>query len=217
MSAPLGFWFEFASSYSYPAAMRIGDAAAAAGVALSWQPFLLGPIFAARGWRDSPFNIYPDKGRYMWRDLERICAAEGLPLARPARFPANSLLAARVAVAGAGAAWLPGYVRAVYAAGFGRGADIADPAVLAEALAEAGAPAALLEAAEDPAVKGRLRAQTAAAEACGIFGAPSFTVGEGAAPELFWGHDRMADAIAWAGQGEMPHRAPRLQPAPPRV
>ena len=43
------------------------------GVALAWRPFLLGPIFAAQGWRDSPFNIYPAKGRYMWRDMERIC------------------------------------------------------------------------------------------------------------------------------------------------
>ena len=54
--------------------------ARAAGVAVRWRPFLLGPIFKAQGWNTSPFNIYPDKGRYMWRDLERICGALGLPL-----------------------------------------------------------------------------------------------------------------------------------------
>jgi 2-hydroxychromene-2-carboxylate isomerase len=53
----LDFWFDFASTYSYPAAMRIGPAAAAAGVAVRFRPFLLGPIFMAQGWDTSPFNI----------------------------------------------------------------------------------------------------------------------------------------------------------------
>src|SRR5271165_1062671 len=89
------FWYEFASTYSYPAAMRAASLAKARAVELAWRPFLLGPIFAANGWRDSPFNIYPPKGRYMWRDMERICGALGLPLRRPEPFPQNSLLAAR--------------------------------------------------------------------------------------------------------------------------
>src|ERR1700749_1298193 len=75
------FWYEFVSTYSYPAAVRLEGAAKAAGVAVRWRPFLLGPIFASQGWKDSPFNLYPVKGKYMWRDLERICAREGLPLA----------------------------------------------------------------------------------------------------------------------------------------
>ena len=94
---PLEFWFEFASTYSYPAAMRVEDAARAAGVPLVWRPFLLGPIFGAQGWNDSPFNVYPVKGRYMWRDLERVCAKHGLPLPAARAFPRNGLLAARVA------------------------------------------------------------------------------------------------------------------------
>ena len=87
------FWFEFASTYSYPAAMRIAHKAARRGVAIEWKPFLLGPIFAAQGWDDSPFNLYPAKGRYMWRDLERICEAQGLPFHRPSQFPRSGLLA----------------------------------------------------------------------------------------------------------------------------
>jgi 2-hydroxychromene-2-carboxylate isomerase len=93
--AQVDFWYEFASTYSYPAAMRIGTLAAERGVTVAWRPFLLGPLFAEQGWRDSPFNIYPAKGRYMWRDMERICGALGLPLRRPDPFPQNSLLAAR--------------------------------------------------------------------------------------------------------------------------
>ena len=97
----LDFWFDFASTYSYPAAMRIGPLAEQAGVEVRFRPFLLGPIFKAQGWTTSPFNLYPAKGRHMWRDLERLCADLGLPFRRPDPFPQNSLLAARVAIAGA--------------------------------------------------------------------------------------------------------------------
>ena len=96
-SPVLDFWFEFASTYSYPAAMRVEKLAGAAGVAVRWRPFLLGPIFKAQGWDNSPFNLYPDKGRYMWHDLERLTASMGLPFRRPDPFPQSSLLAARVA------------------------------------------------------------------------------------------------------------------------
>ena len=72
--------------------------ARAAGVELVWRPFLLGPVFLAQGWNDSPFNIYPPKGRYMWRDLARLAARYGLPLRMPSRFPRNGVLAARVAL-----------------------------------------------------------------------------------------------------------------------
>jgi len=192
--APVEFWFEFASTYSYPAAMRVEAAARAAGVPLAWKPFLLGPIFGAQGWKDSPFNIYPAKGRYMWRDLDRVCQRHGIPLRRPSRFPRNGLLAARVALLGAAEPWGPDFVRAVYRANFADDRDIADPAVLGEALAalrlDAGA---LLEAAQAPGNKERLKRQTEHAIEVGIFGAPSF-VSRG---ELFWGNDRLEDALAW--------------------
>src|SRR5262245_24506012 len=79
MPGELEFWFEFASTYSYLAAERIEPLASKAGVRLAWRPFLLGPIFRAQGWNDSPFNVYPLKGRYMWRDMERLCDAYELP------------------------------------------------------------------------------------------------------------------------------------------
>ena len=84
--AEIEFWYEFGSTYSYPAAMRIERLAADAGVALRWRPFLLGPIFKAYGWNDSPFNIFAAKGRYMWRDIERICEEAEIPLLLPAQF-----------------------------------------------------------------------------------------------------------------------------------
>jgi 2-hydroxychromene-2-carboxylate isomerase len=194
----LEFWYEFASTYSYPAAMRVESLAAAAGVAVRWRPFLLGPIFGSQGWRDSPFNIYPVKGKYMWRDLERICAREGLPLALPPHaFPQNGLKAARLALAGGADGWTPAFTRAVYTANFAQQKDIADDAVLADILARLGIdPAGTAAAANAPFNKERLKAQTDEAVARGLFGAPSLTVGE----ELFWGNDRLEDAIAWAAK-----------------
>jgi 2-hydroxychromene-2-carboxylate isomerase len=188
-------WFEFASSYSYPALMRIEPLARAAGVALEYKPFLLGPIFSAQGWNTSPFNLYEAKGRYMWRDLARICEREGLPLQRPSVFPRNGLLAARVAFAHAGRDWLPRFVRGVYSANFARDQDIADPEVIAAILAELGQDAsAVLEIASSLETKAGLRAQTEAARDHGIFGAPSFI----ARGELFWGNDRLEEALAFA-------------------
>jgi 2-hydroxychromene-2-carboxylate isomerase len=190
----LQFWFEFASTYSYPAAARIEAACAAVGVALSWHPFLLGPIFAAQGWTDSPFNLYPAKGRYMWRDLERTCARLSLPFVRPSRFPRNGLLAARVAACAAAEPWLPAFVRAVYHANFVEDQEIADARVISAVVDGLGQPgAAWIERAQREDAKQALRAQTDRARSAGLFGAPTFVVDD----ELFWGNDRLDEAIGW--------------------
>ena len=193
------FWFEFASTYSYPAAMRIEAAAKAKGVAVEWRPFLLGPIFAAQGWKDSPFNELPVKGKYMVRDLERICAALDLPFQLPTPFPQHSLLCARIA------AVLDGPLRSrfaccVYQLEFGEGRTISDPLVAAEALRRAGLDAALLERAQDDDVKSALRAATAEAQELGIFGAPTFVTAD---KEIFWGNDRLEEALEWALKGHL--------------
>ena len=134
----LEFWFEFASTYSHPAALRIEARARERGVRVLWRAFLLGPIFREQGWNDSPFNLYPAKGRYMWRDLERICEGHGVPYRRPTAFPRNGLLAARVACAFAEEAWLPEFVRRAYLANFALDRDIGSEEVVAACLGEAG-------------------------------------------------------------------------------
>ena len=141
----LEFWFEFGSTYSYPAAMRVERLARAAGVGLHWKVFLLGPIFRDLGWDDSPFNLQPAKGRYMWRDLERICARHEIPFRRPSQFPRSGLLAARVACCFPDASWLPEFVRSVYRANFAEDLDISAPAIVSRCLACSGEdPAAIL-------------------------------------------------------------------------
>jgi len=135
------------------------------------------------------------KGQYMWRDLERICMRLDLPMRRPSQFPRNGLLAAPVALVGAGQTWGPPFVRAMYHANFAEDMDIADPGVVGSVLRRLGQdPAAVLEAAG--AAKDALRAQTERAVALGIFGAPTFVSGD----ELFWGNDRLEDALAWHRQ-----------------
>ncbi len=193
--ARLDFWYEFASSYSYLAAMRVAPLAEAAGVELRWRPFLLGPIFAAQGWRDSPFNLYPAKGRYMWRDMQRICAARGLAVQMPPGFPQNSLLAARLALA-APEEKRPEFSRAVFHAEFGQGKLISEETVLAEILANLGLPAAemLAKAKSDP-IRALLREETENAQRIGLFGAPTFVTVDS---EIFWGDDRLEQALAWA-------------------
>src|SRR5215510_5443162 len=114
--------------------MRVEDAARAAGVALVWRPFLLGPVFGAQGWNDSPFNVYPVKGRYMWRDLERICRKEGLAFQHPSRFPRGSLTGARVACLGADEPWGPAFVRAMYHANFAENRETGEVDVVAAIL-----------------------------------------------------------------------------------
>ena len=193
MSGEVEFWFEFASTYSYVAAMRIEAAATRVGARVLWRPFLLGPIFTEQqGIKDSPFNVNPVRGRYMWRDLERLCAKHGLPWRKPSVFPRNSILAARVALVGAEQPWGPAFVRAVFVANFARDQDISQRAVVEEALAQVGADVpTVLSRAETPEIKQGLRDQTTRAAQLGIFGAPNFIV----KGELFFGQDRMEDAL----------------------
>jgi 2-hydroxychromene-2-carboxylate isomerase len=191
----LDFFYDFASTYSYIAAMRIAPLAESAGVTLRWRPFLLGPIFKAQGWDTSPFNLYPAKGRYMVRDCERQCADLGLAFRLPEPFPASSLLASRVALVALEEGWGEDVSRAVYRAEFAEGRNIGDPEVIDGTVQTLGRDsAAALARAQSDGIKAKLRAETEEAQRLGIFGAPSFV----AAGELFWGNDRLEQALDFA-------------------
>jgi 2-hydroxychromene-2-carboxylate isomerase len=194
--ATIEFWYEFASPYSYLAAGHIEGLAAEKRLAIEWRPFLLGPIFKTRAHDPSPFqNPSPAQRRYRWRDVQRLCAAAGLPLRLPSAYPRNGLLAARVALVAIDEGWGPTFTRAAFHANFAEDRDIGAPAVMGALVAALGHDAAaVLERAASPANKERLKASGEAAIRRGIFGAPSFLVGE----ELFWGNDRLEQAIAWA-------------------
>jgi 2-hydroxychromene-2-carboxylate isomerase len=195
--AVLDFWYDLASTYSYLAAMRIRPLAQSAKVAVRFRPFLLGPLFKAQGWTTSPFNLYEAKGRHMWRDLERECGRLGLPFNRPAPFPQNSLLAARLALVGLEQGWGEDFTLAVFRVEFGEGRSL-DEATLRDVLTKLNVDAAAaLAAAQSEGVKNALRAQSEEAQRLGVFGAPTFITADG---ELFWGNDRLEQAIAWAAR-----------------
>jgi 2-hydroxychromene-2-carboxylate isomerase len=191
------FWFDFGSNYSYLSMMCIRRLALEAGVRVVLKPFLLGPIFKAQGWETSPFVLQAAKGRYVWRDMARQCAKHGLRWRQPSVFPRNGLLAARVALRGEGTQWVEAFCERVMLANFADDRDIGDEAVIGGILAELGVDGgAIIAAAQGDACKETLRARTAAAQARGIFGAPMFFVGD----EMFWGNDRLEDALALAGR-----------------
>jgi 2-hydroxychromene-2-carboxylate isomerase len=198
MPADVELWCEIASTYTYLAAMRVDAVAARAHVTVEWSPFLLGPIFAAAGWTTSPFEVYPAKGSYMWRDVARTAEELGLGFKKPSVFPRNTVLAARVSVLGVARGWGPAFIRRTLVANFAEDREIAEPSVIDELLTELGLDAKAVRAeADSPAWKPRLREATARGTARGVFGAPTFFVGD----EMFWGNDRLEQAVAWAAQG----------------
>ena len=191
------FWFDFGSNYSYLSMLRIRQLAADAGVQVRLKPFMLGPIFKALGWETSPFVLQTMKGNYVWRDMQRQCDKFGLRWQRPSSFPRNGLLAARIALQGDGVPWLAAFCEQVMLANFADDREIGDETVLAAILDSLDVDsAAVIAAARSEAAKDALRERTADAQARGIFGAPMFFVGD----EMFWGNDRLEDAIALAVQ-----------------
>lgn len=201
MSRPrLDFWFDFGSTYSYPASQRIHALAEESQVSVRFRPFMLGAIFKAQGWDTSPFNLYPAKGAYMWRDLQRVCDDLGLALVRPDPFPQNSLLAARVAAAVSNESWACRYCVQVFREEFAHGRQIADPAVIRSVLDRFSSKADdILERAQSLEIKEQLRSETETAAKLGLFGAPSFVTKD---YEVFWGNDRLESALAWTHRAE---------------
>jgi 2-hydroxychromene-2-carboxylate isomerase len=192
----LEFWYDFASPYAYLSAMRIEMLANAAEVRIAWRPFLLGPIFQAQGWATSPFNIYPAKGRYMIRDLERQSADRGLVFHRPTPFPQHSVRPARIALVGQTEGWIAAFTRAVFVRQFAHALDLTDSAAMTAMLVHIGLESArIIALSNTPSTKEALRQQTAQALEFGIFGAPTFRTHDG---EIFWGDDRLEQAISAA-------------------
>jgi 2-hydroxychromene-2-carboxylate isomerase len=190
---PLDFWFDFASPYSYVAAMRIESLCSDAGVPLRWRPFLLAPIFESHGAKHSPM-LDPARNWYMWRDLERLSVKYGIPWRKPTAFPRNTVLPARVAAAHGTEPWCADFVRATFVANFGFDRDIGHEDAVASILVDIGRPPSAITLAIDDEHRGLLRGNIEQAIAIGIFGAPNCVVGN----ELFWGEDAVDDAIRWA-------------------
>lgn len=192
---PIDFWIEYGSTYTYLSVARMRGLAARAGVAVRWQPFFVMPIMAELGLTQGPFLPYPAKTAYMWRDIERRAARHGIAYARPSAYPVASLQTARIACIAAEEGWCEDFTEGVFRLHWTQDILVGTEANLHTVLAALGQdPDAVIARAQTPAVKEALRQQTERARSLGIFGAPSFTV----ASELFWGDDRLEDALDWA-------------------
>lgn len=186
MTSTPQFFFDFGSPASYLAWKRLPDLQARTGVTFELVPMLLGGVFKATG-NASPVTV-PAKGAWMGRDLARWAERYGTPFRFNPHFPINTLRLMRGAIAAQARGELVAYADAVFDAIWQDQRNMGDPAEVAAALTAAGLDAAAYAAAgEDDAVKARLVANTEAAVAAGIFGAPSFLV----AGELYFGQDRM--------------------------
>jgi 2-hydroxychromene-2-carboxylate isomerase len=194
MPRQLDLYFFVGSTYSHLAVNRAGALAAAHGVALNWRPFSVRTLM--REQNNSPFVGKPVKMAYMWRDLERRARRFGIPFDGVPPYPIDPQERANhVATLAAMEGWCEPFVREAYRTWFGDKLDPGNPDVLARIVATLGRPADCVERAEQPDVVARYVAQTDSARKLGLFGSPSFVH---AGQELFWGDDRLEEAIEWA-------------------
>ena len=198
-TAPITFYFDFSSPYSYIASEWIEALAARHGRTVQWNAMLLGASFQVTEIR-TPVS-YPLKREYSMRDFERSARFAGVPLTMPEKFPIATQNAARIfwwlhdnEGAERAVAWARHGLRALFA----RGVDLSDNAALLRLCAEFGLDPEQAEAAwSDPQRKARLKAVNDAAIAAGVFGAPYFVI-DG---EPFWGNDRRAQIERWLEKG----------------
>jgi 2-hydroxychromene-2-carboxylate isomerase len=196
----LEFWIGYGSTYSYLSVMRIGQAVAGKGITVDWKPFNIRTLMIEKGLPTGPFTPRPEKLAYMWRDLERRAQRRGLPYAKPPHYPVDSQKTVRVAFLAAREGWCEDFSRAVFQMNFVAGRSIGGPGNLEAALAQIGRdPTRTIERAHEPDFEEGLAAQTRRAIDLGMFGSPNFRVGE----ELFWGDDRLEDAIEWCLTGQL--------------
>ena len=188
MSKSIDFYFDFSSTYSYLALPGLQRLAEERGVAVNWMPIALGAIFKAH--EHAPPTPGTAKGRYIWRDVERTAELNGQPFNWPRPFPFNSMTAARVYwhLAETDSDRAMTWARAVFDAAFGEGKDCSDAAVLSSIAADMGLDAeAVLAATGQDSVKAKLKEVTGQAMERGVFGAPTYFVGN----EMYWGSDRL--------------------------
>ena len=195
----IDFWFSVGSTYTYLAVMRLEAIAKQSGIRFFPRPFSVRAIM--REMDNVPFANKPVKAAYMWRDIGRRAQARGLHPNLPAPYPLREFdRANRVAVVAAEEGWCEAYLRATYRRWFEDGDEAGSEPNLSASIVEAGQePERVIAAAEAERVARAYADATDAARQLGIFGSPTFVV-DG---ELFWGDDRLEDAVLWCERGSL--------------
>jgi len=186
MAQQVEFFFDYGSPFSYLADTQLAALERRTGATIVYRPMLLGAVLKETG-NASPITV-PAKGRYMGVELHRWARRYGVPFAANKFFPINTMRLMRGAVAAQHAKCFAEYHRAIYPAFWVDGTNLGEPEVIRAVLDKAGLNADLILARiEEPDVKEQLRLNTEEAVRRGVFGAPTFFVGE----EMFWGNDRL--------------------------
>lgn len=195
----IDFWFTMGSTYSYLSAMRIPEVERTTGFKIRWRPFSLRTILQEM--KHIPFADKPAKCAYMWRDIERRAKMYGIAIRVPAPYPLKeNALANKLAFIGMQEGWGAEFVRASYRRWLQQGEESGSEPNVSESLRESGQdPGHVLDLARSEQSERSLAAQTGEARKLNIFGSPTFVVGS----ELFWGDDRLEDAISWARYGRV--------------
>lgn len=189
----IDFWFSIGSTYTYLSVMRLVEVERTSGVAFRWRPFSVRQIMDEQNNR--PFITKPVKMAYMWRDIERRAAMYRLPIKVPALYPlAQWDVVNRIAVLAAQEGWVKDYAQVTFRRWFQNSLEPGVEPNLSESLEECGqASVRVLSRAQGGDIGDAYEAATAEARELGIFGSPTFVVGK----ELFWGDDRLDDAMTW--------------------
>ena len=195
MTKTVEFFYDFGSPTVYLAATQLPDIAASVGAAIDWRPMLLGGVFKSPG-NQSPV-VVPAKAAYMNNDLKRFAKRYGVPFRFNPHFPINTLALMRGAVAYQDDVVVSStYREAIFRAIWGEARNLNEPDVIGQVLSDAGLdPAELMNRIGQQTVKDQLIANTEEAVNRGVFGAPTFFVGE----QMFFGQDRLdfvAEAIS---------------------
>jgi 2-hydroxychromene-2-carboxylate isomerase len=195
----IDFWFSIGSTYSYLTVMRLPGIEDDTEIAFDWRPFSVRAIMIEMD--NIPFAKKPIKAQYMWRDIERRAEKYGIEATIPAPYPLEQFdLANRVAIVGRKEGWCRDYVVATYRRWFEKGQPAGSDPNLSESLAEIGQrPERVIEEAGSPEIETEYLEATSEAQSLGIFGSPTFVV----RGELFWGDDRLDDAISWCQTGRV--------------
>ena len=192
--ASIDFWYSIGSTYSYLTIMRLPSVAQSSGISFRWRPFNVRHVMVAQN--NIPFKDKPEKTAHMWRDIERRAAKYGFAPKLPAPYPLPGLvLANQVAILGFEEDWGQAYTQATYRHWFEAGQPAGEEPNLTACLTEIGQdPHRIIEEAKSDRIVAALDLSTNQAMTLGVFGTPTFIV-EG---ELFWGDDRLEDAVDWA-------------------
>ena len=193
MDKQIDFFLSLVSTYTYLAVNRADRVAASHGITLRWRPFSVRTLMIEQNNR--PFVGKPIKLAYMWRDLERRAHRHGVPFATIPQYPVDAdLLANRIATLAVPEGWCPQFAKAAYAKWFMENKDPGAIDTVSAILREMGRnPDEIIARANSQEIRDKLAAETDVARAMGIFGSPTFACGT----EIFWGDDRLEDAIDW--------------------